>query len=61
VEGTNSCSEENEIGRNLNLKLAPAASLAISAAVSSIGVYVQFCAADDGRKNRLKHVKVLQN
>ena len=37
--------------------LLPAASLARLAAGSNIGLYVQFWAPDDGRKNRLKHVK----
>ena len=39
--------------------LLPAATLARLAAGSSNGLYVQFCAPDDGRKNRLKHVERL--
>ena len=39
--------------------LLPAANLARLAAGSSIGLYVQFWAPDDGRKNRLKHVQRL--
>jgi len=43
----------------VRLLLLPAASLARLAAGSSNGLYVQFCAPDDGRKNRLKHVERL--
>jgi len=39
--------------------LLPAASLAWLAAGSSNGLYGQFCAPDDGRKSRLKHVQRL--
>ena len=40
----------------VRLLLLPAASLARLAAGSSNGLYGQFCAPDDGRKNNLKHV-----
>jgi len=41
----------------VRLLLLPAASLARLAAGSSNGLYVQFWAPDDGRKNFLKHVE----